>query len=168
MQVTIGGTIGATCRVVFSSVLLRRDADEESDCGSGCVRAYGDSPSAQTKKPAAKSTTYDLTVNADGAAHTGTMELATTAGKVSGDMHITSPREITGKPAGTSKAGAMHLDFPYRMVERQCDGRIVMDIKMPPKAGPANGTVEITGCGRTDANKLAGTVELKPRAAAKR
>jgi hypothetical protein len=120
---------------------------------------------AQTKKPAAKGTTYDITVNADGAAHTGTMLLTVTGGKVSGDMHITQPSEITGKAAGVSKGGQMHLDFPYRMVQRACDGRIEMTIKLPAKAAtaPANGTVSITGCGRTDANKLAGTVELKPR-----
>ena len=119
---------------------------------------------AQGKKPAAKPTTYDLTVNADGAAHTGSMVLAVTGGKVSGDMHITAPQEITGKAAGTSKGGQMRLDFTYRMVQRGCDGRIEMDIKMPPKPGPANGTVAITGCGRTDGNKLSGTVELKPKA----
>ena len=120
--------------------------------------------SAQTKKPSGTATTYDLTVNADGAAHTGTMMLVVAAGKVSGDMHITAPREITGKVAGTSKAGQLHLDFTYRMVERACDGRIQMDIKMPAKPGTANGTVEIIGCGRSDANKLSGTVELKPKA----
>lgn len=119
--------------------------------------------SAQTKRPSGTATTYDLTVNADGAAHTGTMMLVVAAGKVSGEMHITAPQEITGKAAGTSKAGQMHLDFPYRMVARGCDGRIEMDIKMPAKTGPANGTVAITGCGRTDGNKLAGTVELKPK-----
>ena len=120
--------------------------------------------SAQTKKPAGTATTYDITVNADGGVHTGTMLLVVAAGKVTGDMHITAPGEITGKAAGTSKAGQMHLDFPYRMVQRACDGRIQMDIKVPPKTGPANGTVSITGCGRTDANKLTGTIELKPRA----
>lgn len=125
---------------------------------------------AQTKKPAANSVVYDVTIQADGAAHTGTMQLATTAGKVSGSMHITQPSEITGTAAGTSKAGQMHLDFPYRMVQRACDGRIQMEIKLPAKmtAGPANGTVSITGCGRADANKLTGTIELKPKAAEKK
>ena len=126
--------------------------------------------SAQTKKPAANAVMYDVTIQADGAAHTGTMQLATTAGKVSGAMHITQPSEITGTAAGTSKAGQMHLDFPYRMVQRACDGRIEMDIKLPAKmsAGPANGTVSITGCGRSDGNKLAGTIELRPKPAEKR
>ena len=38
-----------------------------------------------------------------------------------------------------------------------------MDIKLPakPSAAPATGTVSITGGGRTDANKLSGTIELK-------
>jgi hypothetical protein len=121
--------------------------------------------SAQTKKAAPKGTTYDVTVNADGAARTGTMRLAVATGKVTGEMHITHPSEITGKAAGVSKGGQMHLDFPYRMVEPACDGRIVMDIKMPakPAAAAATGTVSITGCGRSDENKLSGTIELKPR-----
>ena len=89
--------------------------------------------SAQTRKAAPKGTTYDVTINADGAAHTGTMQLAVAAGKVSGEMHIKNPSEITGKAAGVTKAGQMLLDFPYRMVQRACDGRIVMDIKLPAK-----------------------------------
>ena len=129
------------------------------------------SPALAQKKPAAaKPTIYDLTIQADGAAYTGTMELTVAGGKVSGAMHITQPTEITGKPAGTSKAGQMTLDFAYRMVQRGCDGQIVMDIKLPAKAGagPATGTVSITGCGRTDANKLPGTIELKAKGAAKK
>lgn len=124
---------------------------------------------AQGKKPPApKTTTYDITVNADGAAHTGIMTLGVAAGKVAGNMHITAPQEITGKAAGVLKGTAMNLDFPYRMVQRACDGNIKMNIKMPAKtAAPASGTVEIIGCGRTDANKLTGTVELKPQAAKK-
>ena len=125
---------------------------------------------AQQKSAAGKPTIYDLTIQADGAAYTGTMELMVAGGKVSGAMNITQPTEITGKPAGTSKAGQIKLDFPYRMVQRGCDGQIAMDIKMPAKAGagPAAGTVSITGCGRTDANKLPGTIELKPQAAKKK
>ena len=123
---------------------------------------------AQTKKPAAKPATYDITVHADGAAHTGTMTLNVAGGKVAGDMHITHPSEITGKAAGVLKGTAMNLDFPYRMVQRGCDGNIKMNIKMSAKAtAPANGTVEIVGCGRTEANKLTGTVELKAPAAKK-
>ena len=115
-------------------------------------------------------TRYDLTIQADGAVYTGTMDLAVAKGKVTGDMHITKPTEITGKPAGTTKAGQMKLDFPYRMVQRECDGQIAMDIKLPAKAavGPATGTVSIVGCGRTPENKLPGTIELKPQAAAKK
>lgn len=121
--------------------------------------------SAQTKKAAPNTITYDITVNADGDAHTGTMALAVAGGKVAGEMHITKPSEITGKAVGTAKAGQMHLDFPYRMVQRACDGRIEMDIKLPAKmgSGPARGTVAITGCARSDSNKLAGTIELTPR-----
>ena len=122
--------------------------------------------SAQQKKAPANSVKYDITIKTDGAAYTGTMELATVAGKVSGDMLISQPTAVTGKPAGTVKAGVMKLDFPYRMVQRECDGQIVMDIKMPAKAGagPATGTVSIVGCGRTEANKLPGTIELTRKA----
>lgn len=125
---------------------------------------------AQQKPAAGKPTVYDLTIQADGAAYTGTMELTVAGGKVSGAMNITQPTEITGKPAGTSKAGQMKLEFPYRMVQRNCDGQITMDLKVPakPSAAPATGTVSITGCGRTEANKLPGTIELKPQAAAKK
>ena len=114
------------------------------------------------KKPAA--ITYDVTINADNAAYTGTMDLAVVAGKVTGNMHITKPGEITGKAVGTSKAGKMNLDFPYHMVQRNCDGRIAMAIDVPPKAGPAKGTADITGC---DGAKLKGTVEMTPQAAQK-
>jgi hypothetical protein len=124
--------------------------------------------SAQTKKPAAKSTNYDITITADGTPYTGMLEVSPAgAGKVSSKMHITKPGEITGKGDGTSKAGTLHLDLAYHRTERPCDGRIVMDIKMAPKAGPGKGTVEITGCGRADANKLTGTVELTLAAAKK-
>ena len=120
----------------------------------------------QAKKPA-KATMYDVTINADGTPYTGTMALAVTAGKVAGEMHITAPTEITGKAVGTVKAGKMDLDFPYRMVQRACDGRIAMAIAVPAKMGaaPATGTVSITGC---EGNKLAGTIGLKPQAPAKK
>jgi hypothetical protein len=120
---------------------------------------------AQTKK-GAKNITYDVTVTAEGKPYTGPMELAVAAGKVTGSMHITAPTEITGKAAGTSKGSQMTLAFPYRMVERACDGQIAMVIMLPQKKGAATatGTVEITGCGRPEGDKLPGTIELKPRA----
>ena len=131
---------------------------------TACLVFFAAAGFAEQSKPAAKgnSVKYDVTIKTDGAAYTGTMDLATTAGKVSGDMLISQPTQITGKPAGTVKAGVMKLDFPYRMVQRECDGQIAMDIKMPAKAGagPATGTVSIVGCGRTDANKLPGTIEM--------
>ena len=119
---------------------------------------------AQTKKPAgAKPAIYDLTVTADGTAYTGTMTLAVAAGKVSGEMRISKPTEITGKIAGTVKAGEMALDFPYRMVQRNCDGQVAMTFKAPVKRAGSKGTASITGCGRDAANKLAGSVELAPQ-----
>jgi hypothetical protein len=124
---------------------------------------------AQTKK-GANTVTYDVTITADGSAYTGTMALAIGSGKVSGDMHITAPTEITGKPAGIAKGGKLDLDFPYRMVQRACDGRIAMAIALPAKkdAAPASGTVSIGRCGSAGADRIQGTIELKPQAAAKK
>jgi len=106
--------------------------------------------------------TYDVTITADGAAHTGKMVLAVSGAKVTGTMHITQPSEITGTVAGTVKAGEMSLDFPYHMVERKCDGQIALTFKPNPKMATSNGTVAIVGCGRDASNKLPGTIELKP------
>jgi hypothetical protein len=50
------------------------------------------------------------------------------------------------------------------MAERNCEGTARMNITMPPKPGPALGTVEVVGCGRQENDKLTGTVELKPAA----
>ena len=120
-------------------------------------------PVAAQKKPAPV-TKYDVTITADGKPYTGTMELGVAAGKVTGTMHLTKPAEITGTPAGTTKAGQMKLDFAYHMVQNNCDGRLAIDLKVPAKPGPSKGTVEINGCGST---KLPGTIELVPAAAAK-
>jgi hypothetical protein len=125
------------------------------------------SPASAQATKAASTIVYDVTVTADGTPYTGTMTLAVTAGKVTGDMHITAPTEITGKAAGTAKGGKMTLDFPYRMVERACDGQIAIAIALPAKKGaaPAAGTVEIVGC---SGNRLSGTIELKPKASPKK
>lgn len=122
---------------------------------------------AQSKKPAAsKSVSHDLTVRAD-EVYTGTMELAVDRGKVTGNMRLTAPTEIVGKVAGTTKQGVMTLAFPYRMTERNCEGNVKMTITVPSTPGPANGTMEATGCGNPS-EKVAGTVELKPAAPAKK
>ena len=118
---------------------------------------------AQKKAPAPKPAAYDLTISADGGVYTGTMTLATAAGKVTGDMHITAPAEITGKVEGTAKGQATKLDIAYKMIQRGCEGRLVMDLTTPKKGAPTTGKGEITGCGRTDANKLPATVEMKPK-----
>jgi hypothetical protein len=119
---------------------------------------------AQAKKPAGtKSVLHELTVTAD-SVYTGTMELAVDAGKVTGNMHVTAPTEITGKVAGTAKAGVLTLEFPYLMVERNCEGTVKMNIKMPAKPGLATGTMEAVGCGESPTDKVTGTVELKPAA----
>jgi hypothetical protein len=119
---------------------------------------------AQTKKPASKSVRHDITVTAD-QVYTGTMEMAVDRGKVTGSIRMTSPTEITGKVAGTVKGGVMILEFPYTMTERACEGTVKMNITLPPKPGPSKGTLEAVGCGRDEANKLTGTVELTPAAA---
>lgn len=123
------------------------------------------SPAFAQSAKAKNSITYDITVTAEGTPYTGTMDLAVAGNKVTGNMHITAPTEITGKPEGTVKGGQFALDFPYRMVQRGCDGRIAMAFKLPPKMGstPANGTVDITGC---EGNKLKGTIDLRPKAVA--
>jgi hypothetical protein len=53
------------------------------------------------------------------------------------------------------------------MVERACDGRIAMSFAPPAKKGaaPATGTVDIVSC---EGDKLSGTIELKPKAAAQK
>lgn len=119
--------------------------------------------SAQTKKPPAgtKGVTYDLTIDVDGRVYTGKMDLVTTGGKVAGTMHVMQPTEITGKVAGTVKSREMALDFPYHMVQRNCDGQIAMNLKAPSRTAGSKGTVAIVGCGRDASNKLSGTMELK-------
>jgi hypothetical protein len=127
------------------------------------VAALAAGLSAQTRKPAgAKPVTYDVTITTDGTPYTGTMVLSVVGGKVSGTMNITQPTAVTGKAAGTVKAGEMSLDFPFHMVERKCDGQIAMNFKMPAKPAETKGTVSIVGCGRDASNKLPGTIELKP------
>jgi hypothetical protein len=119
--------------------------------------------SAQPKKPAgSKPVTYDVTIVADGAPYTGQMQLAVNGGKVTGTMHIKQPTEITGKAAGSVKAGEMILDFPYEMVQRKCTGQIEIKFKAPAKGAGSKGTVAIAGCGRDASNKLPGTIELTP------
>ena len=128
------------------------------------------SPTLAQSKKAANSIDYDVTVMADGKPYTGTMTLAINAGKATGDIHITAPSEITGKVAGTSKGGRLALDFIYRMIDRGCEGQIVMTIALPEKktAAPATGTADIAECGDPAAPRIQGTVELKPKAAPKK
>lgn len=130
---------------------------------AGLVSAQAGKPAA---KPGTKSVTHELTVTAD-QVYTGTMVMAVEKGKVTGDMLITTPTAITGKVAGTAKGGVLTLDFPYQMTEQKCEGTVKMSITMPPKPGPAKGTMEAEGCGRPADQKLTGTVELKPVAAKK-
>jgi hypothetical protein len=117
--------------------------------------------SAQTKKQAGtKSVMHDITVKADDV-YTGTIEMAVDRGKVTGNLHLTAPTEITGKVAGTAKGGVLNLEFPYYMTERQCDGMVKMNITMPAKPGLATGTMEAGACGEPG-RKVTGTVELRP------
>jgi hypothetical protein len=102
----------------------------------------------QEKKGGTKSVMHDLTVTTTEEVYTGTMDLAVDSGTVTGKMVVTSPTEVTGAVAGTSKAGVMTLEFPYHMTERN--------------SGLAKGTMEAVGCGREPGDKLTGTVELKP------
>ena len=118
--------------------------------------------SAQEKKDGTKSVMHDITVTTSESVYTGTIDLAIDMGKVTGKMVVTAPTAITGNVAGTSKDGDMNLEFPFHMVEQNCDGTVKMSIKLPEKAGPSTGTMEAVGCG---GDKIGGTVELKPSAA---
>ena len=115
--------------------------------------------SVPQEKGGTKSVMHDLTVTTTEEVYTGTMDLAVDSGTVTGKMVVTSPTEVTGAVAGTSKAGVMTLEFPYHMTERNCDGTVKMTITLPEKSGLAKGTMEAVGCGREPGDKLTGTVE---------
>jgi hypothetical protein len=122
--------------------------------------------SAQDKKgPGTKSVMHDITVTTSENVYSGTIDLAIDAGKVTGKMLVTSPTEITGIVAGSTKAGVMSLEFPYHMKEQNCDGTVKMTIPLPEKMAPSKGTMEATPCGDANGDKVTGTVELKPSAA---
>jgi hypothetical protein len=123
-----------------------------------CVAAA----SAQQKpKPSGTTVMHEITVKTE-TVYTGTMELTTDQGKVTGKLHITAPTDITGDVSGTSNKGVMALDFPFFMTEQKCTGHVKMDITLPAKFGPAAGTMEAIGCSGRAEDKVAGTVELKP------
>jgi hypothetical protein len=119
-------------------------------------------PAQEKKASGTKSVMHDLTVTTSETVYKGTMDLAIDSGKVTGKMVVTSPSEVTGTVAGTSKAGVMTLEFPYHMTERNCDGTLKMTITLPEKLGLATGTMEAGGCGQEPGEKVTGTVELKP------
>lgn len=134
-------------------------------CGLVCA-AMTSAAWAQTKKPAgAKGVKYDITVRTD-QVYTGTIEIAIDRGKVSGNLLITTPTEITGTVAGSEKKGILDLSFPYHMTENKCQGQVTMNVTLPAKPGPANGTMVAQGCGDPN-EKVTGTVELVPSAATK-
>ena len=126
-----------------------------------CV-ALGGAAGAQPNKPAAKPVTYDVTIKAEETTYTGTADLTIDGGKVTGDMRLVSPTEVTAKIAGAAKEGTLALDFPYLIVEQQCTGNVKMNMKAPAKRGPATGTMIAVGCGRDPAAPLNGTVEFVP------
>jgi hypothetical protein len=123
----------------------------------------GTAATAQTPAPPSlKGATHEISVSAGDTVYTGQVAMKVAGGKVSGEMLITVPTEITGKVAGTSKDGLMVLEFPYQMTQNNCTGLVKMNIKMPAKPGPATGTMEAKGCGDDPNAVLPGTVELKP------
>ena len=127
--------------------------------------AFSVAATAQSKKPAGtNSMMFDMTATVEDVVYTGTMEMAVKGGKVTGDMRITSPTEITGKVAGSAKAGLFALDFPFTMVEDNCNGTVKMNLKVSEKPGHASGTLEAVGCGDSPGSAVSGTVELKPPA----
>jgi hypothetical protein len=110
---------------------------------------------------------HEIAITTAESTYTGIMDLTIASGVVTGTLLLKSPTEITGKVAGTSKAGVLALEFPYQMTRRKCEGTVKMNIKLPPKPGPATGTMEAVGCGRDETRKLTGKVDLKPVAAGK-
>ena len=123
---------------------------------------------AQTKRAAGpKSVTNNITVRVQDTVYTGTMEMAVHRGKVTGQLRITTPTEVTGTVAGQAKAGVLDLEFPFQMPAQQCQGTVKMTIKTPAKPGPATGTMEAVGCGSDPTQKTLGTVELVPVAPGK-
>jgi hypothetical protein len=117
-----------------------------------------------TKAAGPKMVMNDVTIKMADATYTGTMTLGIARGQATGKLHLTAPAEVLGDVAGTSAAGVVSLDFPYRMPERNCEGRVKMTLTIPPKPGPVTGTMEAVGCGRDAGNKAQGTVELVPQA----
>ena len=118
---------------------------------------------AQSKKNVErKMVVHDITVVAD-TIYRGTLALAIDSGTVTGKLQIMTPTEILGDVAGTAERGVLSLAFPYTMPQRNCGGTAKVNITLPPKPGPAKGTVEAVGCGRDATNKLTGTVEMTPR-----
>ena len=129
-----------------------------------CVAAA----SAQEKpKPSGTTVMNEITVKTD-TVYTGTMELTTDRGKVTGKLHITAPTDITGDVAGTSNKGVMALDFPFFMTEQKCTGHVKMNVTLPARVGPATGTMEAIGCSGRPEDKVTGTIELKPVAPAQK
>ena len=126
--------------------------------GSMVLITFAAAASAQEKRTTVMN---EITVKAD-TVYTGTMDLTTDRGKVTGKMHITAPTDITGNVSGTSNKGVMALDFPFLMTEQKCTGHVKMDITLPAKIGPATGTMEAIGCSGRPEDKVTGTIELKP------
>jgi hypothetical protein len=128
----------------------------------------GGGAAAQEKKKedaGSKAVLHDITVTAD-VVYTGTMSMAIEKGKVTGDLRITVPTEVTGKVAGTAKGNQLALEFPFYMTEQQCEGFVKMDVALPEKAGAAaTGKLTAVGCGIEESQPLVGAVELKPSAA---
>lgn len=123
--------------------------------------AIASAASAQPKSAPGKAITHDITIKAD-TVYTGTVDIAIDGGKVTGDLRLTSPTPITGKIAGTAKAGVLRLAYPYHMTERNCTGNVKMTIDMPAKPGTATGIMEATNCGADDGTKVTGTIEMTP------
>jgi hypothetical protein len=115
----------------------------------------------QTKK-GTKRVTNEIRIHAD-AVYAGFLELAVEEGKVTGDMRIMSPTVITGKVSGTANDGMLNLEFPFQNSGSNCSGIVRMNIRLLPTPGVGRGTMEAVGCGRTEANKLTGSVEMSPR-----
>ena len=108
----------------------------------------GTAPAAQ--KPAASNDhRYDVTFAFDGdRTYTGAMTLTFDGSRVSGKMAIDTPAVVTGTVAGTVKAGALSLDYPYQVAgDSPCTGRVTVSAKLSADRSSAAGTTHAEGCG---------------------
>lgn len=106
-------------------------------------------PLAAQKAPAPKAQDYHVEFTfPNNAPYVGTMTLTIAQGKVAGKMAIATPETITGTVAGTLKATALALDYPYEVAgDKPCTGRVTVAATFNAAKTEAKGTTHSEGCG---------------------